>query len=62
MTKVKVVNEFYDKYTKRLHKVGQSFEADEARIAEIMEVSRHLIEVQKEPVKRTKKVVNADEI
>lgn len=57
MAKVKVINEFNDKYTGKLHKVDEVFEADEARIAEIMEVSKHLIEVQeeKEPAKKPRK-------
>lgn len=57
MAKVKVINEFNDKHTGKLHKIGEVFEADEARIAEIMEVSKYLIEVQeeKEPAKRTRK-------
>ena len=59
MAKVKVINEFNDKHTGKLHKIGEVFEADEARIAEIMEVSKHLIEVQedKEPAKRPRKKV-----
>lgn len=63
MAKVKVINEFNDKYTGKLHKVDEVFEADEARIAEIMEVSKYLIEVQKEakaPAKRTRKKVGED--
>lgn len=57
MAKVKVINEFNDKYTGKLHKVDEVFEADEARIAEIMEVSKHLIEVQeeKEPARKPRK-------
>ena len=57
MAKVKVINEFNDKHTGELHKIGEVFEADEARIAEIMEVSKHLIEVQQEeePAKRPRK-------
>lgn len=57
MAKVKVINEFNDKHTGKLHKIGEVFEADEARIAEIMEVSKHLIEVQeeKEHAKRPRK-------
>ena len=51
MAKVKVINEFNDRYTGKLHKIG-----------EIMEVSKHLIEVQedKEPAKRTRKKVGED--
>lgn len=48
MAKVKVLVEFYDKYTGKLHKPDEMFEADDKRISEIMEVSKHLIEVQKE--------------
>lgn len=57
MAKVKVINEFNDKHTGKLHKIGEVFEADEARIAEIMEVSKHPIEVQeeKEHAKRSRK-------
>ena len=57
MAKVKVINEFNDKYTGKLHKIDEVFEADEARIAEIMEVSKHLIEVQeeKEPARKPRK-------
>lgn len=44
------------------HKIGEVFEADDKRISEIMEVSKHLIEVQedKEPAKRTRKKVGED--
>ncbi len=48
MAKVKVLVEFYDKYTGKLHKPDEMFEADDKRISEIMEVSKHLIEVQEE--------------
>ena len=62
MAQVKVINEFNDKYTGKLHKVDEVFEADEARIAEIMQVSKYLIEVQedKAPAKRTRKKVGED--
>lgn len=63
MAKVKVINEFNDRYTGKLHKIGEVFEADDdKRISEIMEVSKHLIEVQedKEPAKRTRKKVGED--
>lgn len=48
MAKVKVINEFNDRYTGKLHKIGEVFEADDKRISEIMEVSKHLIEVQED--------------
>lgn len=48
MAKVKVLVEFYDKYTGKLHKPDEMFEADDKRISEIMGVSKHLIEVQEE--------------
>ena len=38
MAKVKVINEFNDRYTGKLHKIGEVFEADDKRISEIMEV------------------------
>lgn len=43
--KVKVLKEFVDKYSQQLHKVGDTFEADENRIAEINQVSDKLIQV-----------------
>lgn len=53
MAKVKVLVEFYDKYTGKLHKPDEMFEADDKRISEIMGVSKHLIEVQEEkPAKK----------
>ena len=54
MAKVKVINEFNDRYTGKLHKIGE--------VSKIMEVSKHLIEVQedKEPAKRTRKKVGED--
>lgn len=48
MAKVKVLVEFYDKYTGKLHKPDEMFETDDKRISEIMGVSKHLIEVQEE--------------
>ena len=62
MAQVKVINEFNDRYTGKLHKIGEVFETDDKRISEIMEVSKHLIEVQedKEPAKRTRKKVGED--
>ena len=42
MAKVKVINEFNDRYTGKLHKIGEVFEADDKRISEIMEVSKNL--------------------
>lgn len=45
--KVKVKISFIDKHTNVVHKVGEVFEADDARVAEIKNVNPDLIEVQK---------------
>ena len=57
MATVKVLKEFNDKHTNELHHVGDTFEADDSRIAEIQSVSMHLIQVlpdaDEAPVKKT---------
>lgn len=47
MAKVKVLQDFYDIHTGKKHPVGEVFEADEARIAEIKKVDASLIQVTK---------------
>lgn len=61
MAKVKVLVEFYDKYTGKLHKPDEMFEADDKRISEIMEVSKHLIEVQEEKEEPVEESVEVQE-
>ena len=60
--KLKVIHNLIDKQCGVVRYVGEVFEADDKRISEIMEVSKHLIEVQedKEPAKRTRKKVGED--
>lgn len=58
MVKVKVLMSFEDIHTKKIHPVGEVFEATEERIAEIQSVSAKLIEVvsgEEAPVKKTRK-------
>jgi hypothetical protein len=57
MAKVKVLNEFIDIHTGNLHKIGDVFEADDTRIAEIMKTNKDLIMIQEEvkEVKKTRK-------
>lgn len=45
MAKVKVTNTFIDIHTNQTHQIGDVFEADDARIAEIKKVRNDLIEV-----------------
>lgn len=40
MVKVKVINEFIDRHTGQLHKVGEVFEVTEKRLKEIKSASR----------------------
>ena len=54
MAKVKVLESFVDVHTKKLHPVGEVFEANEERIAEIQSVNVNLIELV-EFAKKTKK-------
>jgi hypothetical protein len=48
--KLKVLKEFYDKYTGLLHEAGETIEADENRLKEIQSVSARLVEVEPEEV------------
>lgn len=54
MAKVKVLDSFVDVHTRKVHPVGEVFEATEERIAEIQSVNPDLIEVV-EPAKKTRK-------
>lgn len=47
--KVKVVKEFIDKYTKKLHKVDEVMDVSKERLAEIRKVDRNLVKEVKEP-------------
>ena len=58
MAKVKVLETFIDIHTGKKHPVGEVFEADEARIAEIKKVDEGLIQVMK--TRRKKEVGEAD--
>lgn len=49
--KVKVIREFTDKHTRKLHRFGEVFECDEARLKEIQSVSDRLVAVVKEDKK-----------
>lgn len=54
--KVKVLKEFTDKHTSKLHAVGEVFECDQARLKEIQSVSEKLVTViEKDAPKRTQK-------
>ena len=56
--KVKVIKEFVDKHTKRLHKVGSTFECDKTRFNEIKEAGSFIepvSEPKKEKVNKTEK-------
>jgi hypothetical protein len=48
--KLKVLKEFYDRYTGLLHEAGETIEADENRLKEIQSVSARLVEVEPEEV------------
>lgn len=54
---VKVTKEFVDKYSHELHKVGDVFEADDARIAEINKGSVKYIQVVEDEVSTADDVV-----
>lgn len=57
--KVKVIKEFVDKHTNRLHKMGSTFECDKTRFKEIKEAGSFIepvSEPKKEKVNKTKKV------
>lgn len=43
--KVKVIREFTDVHTRKVHKVDEVFECDEARLKEIQSVSKKLVKV-----------------
>lgn len=43
MAKVKVINEFNDRYTGKLHKIGEVFEADDKRISELISAFIQLV-------------------
>lgn len=60
MAKIKVKKEFVDIHTNILHPVGEVFEADEKRIAEILGKDKRLIQVLKdeEPAKKSRKKVS----
>lgn len=51
--KVKTVKSFIDKHTKKVHLVGDTFEVDDKRLAEIKKVG-NLVEVVAEPKKEVK--------
>ena len=56
MAKVKVLDSFVDVHTRKVHPVGEVFEATEERIAEIQSVNADLIEVVAEaPAKKPRK-------
>jgi len=46
--KVKVLQEFTDKYTDKRHKVNERFDCTDERLAEIQSVSKRLVAVVKE--------------
>ena len=55
MAKVKVLESFVDVHTRKVHPVGEVFEATEERIAEIQSVNADLIEVASDARKTRKK-------
>ena len=59
MAKVKVLVSFIDIHTRKVHPVGEVFEATEEKIAEIQSVDADLIEVV-EPTKKTRKKAGED--
>lgn len=46
--KVKVMSEFVDKHTKKIHKVGEVMDITKERLAEIRKVDRNLVKEVKE--------------
>lgn len=56
MVKVKVLEDFIDKYTDELHKKDSIFEATEERVNEILKFKRPMIEVIEEKKRGRKKV------
>lgn len=61
MAKIKVMQSFIDIHTDAVHKVGEIFEADEKRIAEIQSVSPDLIKVMEEKKPTPKRTRKGDE-
>lgn len=59
--KLKVVREFLDRYTKKLHKVGEEFEADEKRFNEIQRVGNLVERVDDESIEEETTDEVADE-
>ena len=53
--KVKVIKEFTDVHTDKVHKVGEEFECTDERFAEIMKVSKKLVKKVAEPAVTKKK-------
>ncbi len=41
--KVKVIKEFVDKHSKKLHKMGQVFECDNTRYKEILSAGKYVV-------------------
>lgn len=50
MMQVKVNKEFVDIHTKKLHPVGEVFEVDDKRLAEIQKVDKNMVQVIPAPV------------
>ncbi len=50
--KVKVIREFTDIHTGKIHKVDEVFECDEARLKEIQSVSKKLVKVIEQKEKK----------
>lgn len=47
--KIKVIREFTDIHTRKIHRLDEVFECDEARLKEIQSVSKRLVKVIDEP-------------
>lgn len=53
--KVKVIKEFIDVHSKKIHKVDEEFECTDERFAEIMKVDKKLVKKIAEPTATKKK-------